>query len=457
MLSPIRRIQISRQLLIQRDCGDDQVCYPDLEVTLDSEAEPFVFGTKPSVDLSINVTNKAEDAYESSFTLFMPGGVQFTRIRKIQGKVTPHCGLIKTKNENIPRGFGASLKCDIGNPFPANETAVYLLSIRISEPKESLPHLNFMATVNSSNPEFVNTTFNNQGTFNLSVAAELDTRLMGLSKPEQILVNSTKYELLKSIGREGPYVTYIYEIRNLGPSSTGLVVTSIELPYVVEGDLSLFNFTSPPSVVDGSGSCSTTMKQVEPKMVTLLESTALEAPQELPESRVPTEGQPMLVNCSSANIEQCAHIVCTVDRIDKYDQVNIEVNLELITSTLKAIQGSFKSVEVKVDAQSVVESLPYVVHHAQLPNATTQTTTNLAGPKDPAVALWVIIVSACCGFLLLVIVIVLLWKCGFFHRRRVVDVYGRDATRAISGMEEEFSWTGGTEKLQESEMNPHAF
>jgi hypothetical protein len=33
----------------------------------------------------------------------------------------------------------------------------------------------------------------------------------------------------------------------------------------------------------------------------------------------------------------------------------------------------------------------------------------------------------------------------------VADVHGKDATRAIAGLEEEFSWTGGTEKLGKPE------
>ncbi|ELU14170.1 hypothetical protein CAPTEDRAFT_210111, partial [Capitella teleta] len=43
-------------------------------------------------------------------------------------------------------------------------------------------------------------------------------------------------------------------------------------------------------------------------------------------------------------------------------------------------------------------------------------------------------------------------KCGFFRRQRVADVHGKEATRAISGLEEEFSWTGGTEKLTKTEQ-----
>ncbi|ELU10194.1 hypothetical protein CAPTEDRAFT_218861 [Capitella teleta] len=423
ILSPTSRTQINVQLLIQRDCGEDNVCIPDLAVFLTSQTDSFVFGTEPTIDFNINITNSEEDAYESSFTLFMPRGIQFTRIRKIHGEDTPNCGRIKSE-EFLPQGVGAYLKCDIGNPFPANENAVYLLSLRIFKIKETLSELRFMASVNSylaisSNNEYDNTTFNNRDTFNLTTMSDLDIRLMG----------------------------------NLGPSSAGRVLITIEFPYIVgklDEGLDLFNFTSPPAIVIGTGSCSLQMVQPKPE-ITLLAEGVPEAPKKQEESKVPLDGMPMLVNCRSANVQLCAMIECLIDQIDKADQVQVEINLELITSTLQAIQGNFKSVEVKAEAHGVVKNVPYVVQPAQLPNATTQTSINLAGPKNPVIALWMIILAACGGLLLLIVAIVLLWKCGFFHRRRVADVHGKDATRAISSLEEQFSWTGGTEKLGKSE------
>ncbi|ELU03820.1 hypothetical protein CAPTEDRAFT_199268 [Capitella teleta] len=451
ILSQRSHDKIIKQLQIQRFCGEDNVCFPDLAVSITSQTDSFVFGTEPTIDFNINITNSEEDAYESSFTLFMPRGIQFTRIRKIHGRETPNCGRIKT-DEFLPEGFGASMKCEIGNPFPNNEDAGYTLGVQIGDVDEDIAHLKFLLIVNSSNAEHYDTTFNNYAVFNLTAEVEMHLRLTGLSKPEQILVNSTELKRLKTMGQEGPYLQHIYEIKNLGPSSTGLVVTTIELPYVIVGGLNLFNLTSQPSFVSGNGSCSLQMMQPRPEVVMLLASTDPEAPQRQEESKGPMEGMPMLVNCRSANVQLCATIECIIDRIDKADQVQVEINLELITSTLQAIQGDFKNVEVKAEAHSVVMNVPYAVQLAQMLNATTQTTTNLAGPKDSAVALWIIIVAAGCGLLLLIVVTVTLWKCGFFRRQRVADVHGKEAKRAISGLEEEFSWTGGTEKLTKTEQ-----
>jgi hypothetical protein len=99
--------------------------------------------------------------------------------------------------------------------------------------------------------------------------------------PDQVLVNASELERLQSVGRMGPYLQHLYEvmftnftcftyvcclqIRNLGPSSAGRVVTRIQIPYTVSGGLNLFNFTKTPQVLNAHGQCSVDVQSPKPE------------------------------------------------------------------------------------------------------------------------------------------------------------------------------------------------
>ena len=96
---------------ILKDCGLDNICIPDLQITHDVSMAKYLIGSEEKLELNLNVTNEGEDAYEASLYVQLPRHVSYIRTETNE-MVSVLCSPPTLENNFV-------LKCDLGNPMMA--------------------------------------------------------------------------------------------------------------------------------------------------------------------------------------------------------------------------------------------------------------------------------------------------------------------------------------------------
>lgn len=202
---------------IQKNCGPDNVCIPDLRLEVHSN-DTHLLGSDDLLEFDVKIKNLGEDAFESNFFMSVPQGMNFRKIvpmgEKSETPVTCTAPSPLTNN---------NLKCDIGNPLLSNKNVNFRVILLPASRQGLASEYDFFMTVNSTNPELEGTDFDNvyKKTVGISVATNLTVK--GVSLDEEILYNTTDFVALENATQEeqiGPQVVHIYEIFNSGGPST---------------------------------------------------------------------------------------------------------------------------------------------------------------------------------------------------------------------------------------------
>lgn len=90
------------------ECGDDEICVSDLNVTLSTDLEPnrYVIGSASTIPLRIDVHNRGEPAYQTK--------VHISIETLSLASIPPEC-VENSRTSNI-----LDVVCDIGNPLRTN-------------------------------------------------------------------------------------------------------------------------------------------------------------------------------------------------------------------------------------------------------------------------------------------------------------------------------------------------
>ncbi|XP_050462452.1 integrin alpha-PS2 isoform X1 [Cataglyphis hispanica] len=215
-LRPVLGATTSRKdtLSIRKNCGSDNVCIPDLQLNVRSNVGRYLLGSGKRLELEVLVQNAGEDAFEATYNLQLPTGIDYIKIERIETLEIPvHCSAPKQSNNN-------TLRCDIGNPLPQNKLVKFKVLLQPVTSHGMKPIYEFDMQVNTTNPEDHITVHDNSQHLSLPIWIETDLRVDGESKPKDLYYNPDNYTAV-NITTElefGPAVTHNYTIRNQGPS-----------------------------------------------------------------------------------------------------------------------------------------------------------------------------------------------------------------------------------------------
>ncbi|XP_076169031.1 integrin subunit alpha inflated [Ptiloglossa arizonensis] len=216
-LRPVLGSTTSRRdsLSIRKNCGPDNVCIPDLQMNVSSNVLRYLLGSGKRLELDVLVQNMGEDAFEATYNLKLPTGIDYIKVEKIETMGVPvQCSAPKQTNNN-------TLRCDIGNPLQKNGLVKFKVLLQPVTSHGMKPIYSFEMDVNTTNPENPYTTADNAYTLKLPIWIETELRVDGESKPKDLFYNPDNYTSDTNASTEiefGPAVTHNYTIRNLGPS-----------------------------------------------------------------------------------------------------------------------------------------------------------------------------------------------------------------------------------------------
>ncbi|XP_078702717.1 integrin alpha-8-like [Branchiostoma floridae x Branchiostoma belcheri] len=414
VLRPDAETYLSAQVNMSRNCGLDDICVPDLGVQASGSTTTIYVGDTTSVILDVTVSNRGEESYESHLYVLVPEEVDYVGAQRMETNNPAMCSYTAA-------GTGGTVNCEVGNPLKADSSVVLQLRFLVANLNGSRPFLDFPIFANSSTPDDISTTRDNQVVFSAQVVVEADVTVKGVSLPRDMWLDSsvqgeepnqdapnhnsnTDVETEPGISQ----IKHVYEVRNHGPSDVGQTIATIMWPATTE-ERSVTVTVPDVSLKNQQGYC------------LVDNATAL--------------------LCGS--VEDCYTISCIVHGLGSGDSFVLE-----ITSAVEDVQrssvGNMTQDRLVSSARVVVMDMPYSISPAALPTAETNVTTAIILPRPvtrkKGVKAWIIASAALSGLLLLVAIVLVLYRLGFFDRKKVSkedDAFDAHDRELDSGIQED--------------------
>ncbi|XP_047454011.1 integrin alpha-8 [Mugil cephalus] len=402
------------------DCGDDNICIPDLQLSASMDRSELLIGDDNQVMLTITALNRGEGAYETELYTLIPPEADYIGVeRRVESLSQLNCEY-KMINES------RMVVCDLGNPMVAETELSVGLRFSVQRLEDAGPKISFELQIHSSNKDNPNS---NLVSLNLSIAAKAQLDLRGVSHPSQVVLPFPHWEPKEKPVKEddvGPQVTHIYELHNFGPSSIREAELEVGWPSRFRDENLLYAMEIQ---TDGPISCRTNTSlnphglqvsslQDTPELLGFLKNTSA-PPSPRRHKRSVGNAQSYsskILNCTNIS---CLRITCVVGRLDRGQSAVVKVRSRLWAHTF--LQRRNDPYLLNSTVSFMVTSMPYRVQPPALPqHRTSMGTLVLWGTPDVsfAVPLWVIILAILLGLLVLAMLTLAMWKCGFFDRAR---------------------------------------
>uniref|UniRef100_A0A8C6LAM1 Integrin, alpha V n=1 Tax=Nothobranchius furzeri TaxID=105023 RepID=A0A8C6LAM1_NOTFU len=209
---------VTKQAHILLDCGDDNICKPDLRLSVKSDRDQIYFGDDNALTLEVSAENQGEGAYEAELHVFPPQQADFTGVVRNSP--------VLTRRKTRPRWVELNpfLCCVVGQVLAELRFSVHQLS-------EEDTAVRFDLQIVSSN-QFNNTSPRRSSITNLEVLAKVSIR--GSSSPSQVLlpIANWKPKDPPEVGDDiGPQIVHVFELLNNGPSTFSKASLNVMWPY----------------------------------------------------------------------------------------------------------------------------------------------------------------------------------------------------------------------------------
>uniref|UniRef100_A0A672FWE2 Integrin subunit alpha 5 n=1 Tax=Salarias fasciatus TaxID=181472 RepID=A0A672FWE2_SALFA len=415
-LKPVLNYQtqqlVQQKAQIQLDCGEDNICVPDLQLAVYGDRTEVYLGDENSLSLTFNARNEGEGgAYEAELYVALPAEADYSGIARNNSLSQLTCTY---EAENQTR----YLVCDLGNPMKSGTSLWAGLRFTVPRLRDVHSTVQFELQIRSKN---VNNSESAVVLYELEVAAVADVVLQGVSRPDKAVFPPPNWTARQSLVEEqdvGPELQQVYELVNDGPSTVLASTLELRCPLKAHG----FELLYPVQTeTEGPLRCSstTTFNALKLKVRTPLPS---------PPPPTPHPPPPFLTTCSGA--VECWQLRCDVGLLGRGDRVILSVRSRLWAETF--MERAHKQYTLECFAQYKVEKMPYSippnVYSLLCPAVQVETAVVWTKPDSHlSVPLWIIVLAVLAGLLLLALLIYLLYKMGFFKRS---DPYGTTMEKA---------------------------
>lgn len=413
ILNQFTPANLTRQAHILLDCGEDNICKPNLILSVDSEQKQIYIGDDSPLTLFVDAQNQGEGAYEAELFVHIPPQADFIGV--VRNNESPSRLSCAFKTENQTR----LVVCDLGNPMKAGTRVLAALLFSVHQLSEMDNTVNFDLQIQSSNL-YDNVSPKQSLQIALAVLAAVEIR--GVSTPTEVFLPIANWEPKENPVTEddvGPLVQHIFELRNNGPSAFSKAILNILWPYKYKNNDLLYIVKYE---IDGPMNCVSDVI-INPLNLKLSSSQTDELKnttrnernrRDLPQG----EGEVQTLGCGTA---QCLKIDCQVERVERGKSAILYIRSRLWTSTFMNSENQNHSYSLKSTATFRVMEFPYKTMNMPDITNNTEVTTNILWVNQTSSALvpvWVIVLAVLSGLLLLALMVFIMYKLGFFKRVR---------------------------------------
>uniref|UniRef100_A0A3Q0RF59 Integrin, alpha V n=1 Tax=Amphilophus citrinellus TaxID=61819 RepID=A0A3Q0RF59_AMPCI len=414
---------ITKQAHILLDCGTDNICKPDLKLSVKSDRDQIYIGDDNALTLEITAENQGEGAYEAELHVYPPQQADFTGVVRSQTLSRLSCAY---KKENQTK----MVVCDLGNPMKGGTKVVAELRFSVHQLSEEDTSVKFDLQIVSSN-QFDNTSPKISSITKLAVLAKVSIR--GSSSPGQVFIPIANWNPREPpvVGDDiGPQIVHVYELLNNGPSTFSKAAVEVKWPYHFRNG-SLLYITSYET--EGPINCTTDMEinplNVSNPMTSQTNSTVPPRGRESEgrnqnsvrqkrdlESR-DAENDLQTLDCSTA---KCLTLKCQVGRLERRKNAILFIYSRLAVNNFLRPENQNRSYVVQSTASFSVIEMPYKNLELELPSNSTTVSVSVVWVAEPPppVPGWVVALAVLAGLLLLALLIFIMYKLGFFKRVR---------------------------------------
>lgn len=414
---------VQQRAHIQLDCGEDNICVPDLKLAVYGDKTIAYLGDENSLTLIFNAANDGEGgAYEAELYVLLPPDADYSGIARNNDTLTPLTCSYDAQNDT------SCLKCDLGNPMKSGSSIWAGLRFTIPRLKDTYKVVQFELQIRSKN---ANNSESDVVVYELEVAALADVLLQGVSRPDKVLFPPPNWRMSQGLREEqdvGPELQDVFEVVNIGPSVISQSTLEVRCPLRAQGQGLLYPVEL---LTKGPLTCSThhnfNALKLKLQPPTTQATTQLKSSKEHNIQR--RDVQPLAehgnLTCSSV---ECWRLQCIVGQLERGDRVILSVRSRLWAETF--IERIYKQYLLECSVQYKAVKMPYSIPPLFTPSASKKVVAAVLWNKPDSlyfVPVWIIILSVLVGLLLLSLLIYLLYKMGFFKRS---DPYGTTMEKA---------------------------
>uniref|UniRef100_A0A3P9QGB7 Integrin, alpha 5 (fibronectin receptor, alpha polypeptide) n=1 Tax=Poecilia reticulata TaxID=8081 RepID=A0A3P9QGB7_POERE len=399
---------IEQKAQILLDCGEDNICVPDLKLAVHSDRKEVYLGDDNSLTLTFNARNEGEGgAYEAELYVALPPEADYSGIARNNESLTQLTCSYDTENQT------RYLSCDLGNPMKAG-TNVRRLLFLLLQPKCCFLCYFHSKNENNSQSEVVY--------YTPEVVVQADVILQGVSRPDKVFFPPANWKAPKSYGVEqdvGPAVEHIYELVNNGPSRISGTLLELRCPLRIQGHDLLYPLEF---YTEGPINC-TADKNLNHRNLKLQRTStespvlALKADEHHVERRdVHKNSLAHLTNLSCSNAD-CWTLQCNVGLLEKGTTAILKMRSRVWAETFTEV--TYKQYVMECLGRFNVKKMPYAILPKHYPSGQKKVVTPVVWNKpdiENSVPLWIIVLAILAGLLLLALLIYVLYRLGFFKR-----------------------------------------
>uniref|UniRef100_A0AAX7U3R3 Integrin alpha-2 domain-containing protein n=1 Tax=Astatotilapia calliptera TaxID=8154 RepID=A0AAX7U3R3_ASTCA len=367
--------EINKQVHILLDCGPDNICKPDLKLSVKSDRDQIYIGDDNALTLEITAENQGEGAYEAELHIYPPQQADFSGRSQALSRLS--CAY---KKENQTK----MVVCDLGNPMKGG-----------TKVSDRSSHCSLKCVSRSSSP----------GQVFIPIANW---------KPRDPPVFGDDI---------GPQIVHVYELLNNGPSTFSKAALEVKWPYQFRNS-SLLYITSYDT--EGPINCTTDI-QINPLNVSVSTVTpggresegrnqnSVRQRRDL-ESRN-AENDLQTLDCHTA---KCLTLKCQVGRLERRKNAILFIYSRLDVNNFLRPENQNRSYVIQSTASFSVIEMPYKNLEMELPSNSTTVSVSVVWVAEPPppVPGWVVALAVLAGLLLLALLIFIMYKLGFFKRVR---------------------------------------
>uniref|UniRef100_A0A250YLW6 Integrin alpha-IIb n=1 Tax=Castor canadensis TaxID=51338 RepID=A0A250YLW6_CASCN len=405
---------VQKQTRIILDCGEDDLCVPQLQLNATMKGSPLLIGADNVLELQMDAANEGEGAYEAELAVHLPSGTHYMRaLSNIEGFERLICN---QKKENETR----VVLCELGNPMKKGAQIRITMLVSVENLEEAGEYVSFQLQVRSKNSQNPNS---KTVQLNVPVRAGAKVELRGNSFPASLVVAAEEGDREQnSLDSWIPRVEHTYELHNDGPGTVGGLHLSIYLPGQSQpSDLLYILDIQPQGGLQCSPQPSPNPLKLDWRLPTPSPSLTHPAHHKrerrqavLPGPKQPEQQKPVLVSCDSA---PCTVVQCELLEMTRGQRAMVTVRAFLQLPSLR--ERPLEQFVLQSHAWFNVSSFPYKVPALSLPSGEALVRTQLLRAlEERAIPIWWVLVGVLGGLLLLTLLVLAMWKVGFFKRNR---------------------------------------